>query len=68
MLRDRRAEDECPVEIEAHQAPVFSLHRDNSTESGWRSRREPVQWTVRRNLQVVTGVTWWKLRLKYVLD
>src|SRR5258708_884793 len=44
MLRYRRAQDECPVEVEAHQAPASSLHCDNSSESGWRPHREPVQW------------------------
>src|SRR6266446_7754216 len=33
MLRYRRAQDECPVEVEAHQAPASSLHGDNSSES-----------------------------------
>src|SRR6267143_592322 len=43
MLRYRRAQDNCPVEIEAHQPPASSLHSDNSTESGWRRHRAPVQ-------------------------
>ena len=56
MLRYCRTLDECPVEIEAHQAPFFSFHRDKSSESGCRSHRE-LQWNVRRNLQVATSVT-----------
>src|SRR5260370_10495998 len=54
MLRYRRAQDNCPVEIEAHQPPASSLHSDNSNEFGWRRRRAPVPGYRTTQLHVVT--------------